>query len=295
MDPFSAEGELLNIHNAFHQGQYENVIDFDTTALSPENQLPARVLKLRAKLALGRADEVLSEVSSEEDTPDLAAAKALAQHTAGDADAALQLAQDLAENYPDNGTVQVLGGTLLQAQGHSEEALALLAKHQGNIEAVALIVQIHLQQNRSDLAVKEVQTAKRWAQDSLLINIAESWVGMRVGGEKYQAAFYVYEELASAPSTAAPLSITGQAVAELHLGRLPEAEAALTAALEKYPDQAELIANSIVLNVLAGKPSTDLESRLQQVNPSHPLLSDIQEKSEFFDTAAAKYSPKVTS
>lgn len=133
------------------------------------------------------------------------------------------------------------------------------------------------------------------------------------GGEKYQAAFYVYEELASAPSTAAPLSITGQAVAELHLGRLPEAEAALTAALEKYPDQAELIANSIVLNVLAGKPSTDLESyvflclgvittannspysRLQQVNPSHPLLSDIQEKSEFFDTAAAKYSPKVTS
>lgn len=127
--------ELLNIHNAFHQGQYENVIDFDTTALSQENQLPARVLKLRAKIALGRADEVLSEVSPEEDTPDLAAAKALALHTAGDADAALQLAQDLAENYPDNAAVQVLGGTLLQAQGHSEEALALLSKHQGNIEA----------------------------------------------------------------------------------------------------------------------------------------------------------------
>lgn len=45
---------------------------------------------------------------------------------------------------------------------------------------VALIVQIHLQQNRSDLAVKEVQAAKRWAQDSLLVNLAESWVGMRV-------------------------------------------------------------------------------------------------------------------
>ena len=98
----------------------------------------------------------------------------------------------------------------------------------------------------------------------------------------------------------------------MHLGRLPEAEAALTAALEKYPDDAELIANTIVLNVLAGKPSVDLESyvfahlglgtvanphhsRLQQVKPSHPLLSDIHEKSEFFDTAAAKYSPKVTS
>lgn len=153
MDPFSAEGgklkylipfpfipliplaELLNIHNAFHSGQYQFVIDFDTTALSPENQLPARVLKLRAHIALGQTSEVLSTVASEEDTPDLAATKALAQQVAGDADAALQLAQDLAENYPDNGTVQALAGTVLQAQGHSEEALALLSKHQGNLEA----------------------------------------------------------------------------------------------------------------------------------------------------------------
>ena len=80
------------------------------------------------------------------------------------------------------------------------------------------------------------------------------------GGEQYQSAFYVFEELASTPSTSAPLSIVGQAVAELHLGRLPEAEAALSAALEKYPDESELIANTIVLNVLAGKPTEELES-----------------------------------
>jgi coatomer protein complex subunit epsilon len=48
------------------------------------------------------------------------------------------------------------------------------------VEAVALIVHIHLQQNRTDLALKEVIAAKKWAQDSLLINIAESWVGLRV-------------------------------------------------------------------------------------------------------------------
>jgi len=44
---------------------------------------------------------------------------------------------------------------------------------------VALIVQIHLQQNRLDLASKEATNARKWAQDSLLVNIAESWVGMR--------------------------------------------------------------------------------------------------------------------
>lgn len=77
----------------------------------------------------------------------------------------------------------------------------------------------------------------------------------------------------------------------------------------------ELIANSIVLNVLAGKQTEELESyvtssleiyyqlltfllclsRLQQVQPAHALLADIQEKSEFFDTAAAKFSAKVSS
>ncbi|KAL2795071.1 coatomer epsilon subunit-domain-containing protein [Aspergillus keveii] len=295
MDPFSAEGELINIHNAFLQGQYQEVIDFNTSSFSPENSLPARILQLRSHIALGETDQVLTDVEGEEETPELAAVKALAQYTAGDADGALQLIQDLVENYPDNASVQVLGGTVLQALGKSEEALAVLTKHQGNLEAVALIVQIHLQQNRADLALKEVQAAKRWAQDSLLVNLAESWVGLRVGGEKYQSAFYVYEELASADSTSAPLSIVGQAVAEIHLGRLPEAEAAISTALQKYPNEAGLIANSIVLNVLAGKPTEDLEKRLQDTEPSHALLADVQEKSEFFDTAAAKYSAKVSS
>jgi len=52
--------------------------------------------------------------------------------------------------------------------------------------SVSLIVQIHLQQNRADLALKEVQAAKRWAQDSLLVNLAESWVGLRVVRDRKQ-------------------------------------------------------------------------------------------------------------
>ena len=49
-----------------------------------------------------------------------------------------------------------------------------------SLDRVALIVQIHLQKNRTDLALKEVQGARRWAQDSLLVNLCESWVGLRV-------------------------------------------------------------------------------------------------------------------
>lgn len=196
MDPYSAEGELINIHNHFHQGQYQEVVDFDTSVFSAENALPARVLVLRARIALGQAEDVLADVKGESE-PDLEVMGAFAEYTLGKTDAALQTVEKLASSAADNVTVQVIGGTVLQAAGKSEAALALLSRHQGSckwdwgardlinadlhvVEAVALIVQVHLQQNRTDLAVKEVVSARGWAQDSLLVNLAESWVGLRV-------------------------------------------------------------------------------------------------------------------
>ncbi|KAF8857754.1 hypothetical protein BDZ45DRAFT_787624 [Acephala macrosclerotiorum] len=292
MDPFSAEGELLNLHNYFHQGQFQEAIDFDTAGLSPENKLPARVLSLRAQIALGQAEDVIADVQGEQDV-ELQAVGALAELAAGNESKALKMAEKLSSESGDNATVQVLAGTVLQAAGKSEEALALLSNHQGNLEAVALIVQIHLEQNRTDLAIKEVAAARRWAQDSLLVNLAESWVGMRVGGEKYQQGFYVFEELAQAPSTSSAQSLVSQAVAEIHLGRLEEAEAALQQALAKDPKNAEGIVNSLVLNVIAGKDAKQLTSELQSVAPNHHFLVDLQEKAALFDKAATKYSAKA--
>jgi coatomer protein complex subunit epsilon len=51
-----------------------------------------------------------------------------------------------------------------------------------------------------------------------------------------------------------------QAVAEIHLGRLPEAEAALQQVLEKDPSNVEAISNSIVLNTLLGKNTSEAVS-----------------------------------
>ncbi|TGO87386.1 hypothetical protein BPOR_0230g00130 [Botrytis porri] len=267
-------------------------IDFDTSALSPENALPARVISLRAQIALGQAEYVLTDVQGE-DAVELKAVGALAVFVSEDEDRGVQMISKLAEDSSDNATVQVLGGTVLQAAGKSEEALQLLGLHQGNLEAVALIVQIHLEQNRTDLAIKEVQQARRWAQDSLLVNLAESWVGLRVGGEKYQQAFYVFEELAQAPSTSSTQSLVAQAIAEIHLGRLEEAEAALEQAFSKDPRNAEALANKVVLNTISGKDTSDLLSSLGSVSPEHAFLKDLEEKSSLFDKAATKYSPKV--
>src|SRR5690606_11440782 len=112
MDPFSAESELFAIQSHFHQGQYASVIDYDLSTLSPENQPAAKVLVLRAKLALGQAKEVLREVKGTEE-PELKAVAALAASEAGKAEEAAALVEELAEEHAGNGTVQVLGGTVL--------------------------------------------------------------------------------------------------------------------------------------------------------------------------------------
>jgi coatomer protein complex subunit epsilon len=131
MDPYSAEGELINIHNHFHQGQYQEVVDFDVSSFSSENALPARVLVLRARIALGQAEDVLADVKGETD-PDLEVIGAFAQYTLGKTDAALKTVEKLASSAADNVTVQVIGGTVLQAAGKSDEAVALLSTHQGS-------------------------------------------------------------------------------------------------------------------------------------------------------------------
>ena len=107
------------------------------------------------------------------------------------------------------------------------------------------------------------------------------------GGEKYQQSFYEFEEMPVA-----------QSVAEIHLGRLPEAETTLKTAAEdaeNQPQAPHAIANLAVLQTLAGKhtEAADLVSQLKQRLPSHPLLADLEEKSSLFDEAAKKYSPKV--
>ena len=131
MDPYSAEGELINIHTHFHQGQYQEVVDFDTSSFSAGNALPAQVLQLRARLALGQAEDVLAEVKGKTE-PELEAVGALAELALGNTDAAVSTVEKLSSASGDNITVQLAGGAVLHAVGESEEALALLSQHQGS-------------------------------------------------------------------------------------------------------------------------------------------------------------------
>lgn len=129
---------MLNIQNAFHQGQYQLVIDFDRSSLSAENSVPARVLQLRAQIAVGQAEKVLSSLEDEKNVPEFSAVEAFTQYTLGYSSSALHAVEKLLESASENAVVQVLGAAVLQAEGKTEEALKLLTKHQGSLEAYVL-------------------------------------------------------------------------------------------------------------------------------------------------------------
>jgi len=140
MDPYSADGELVNIHNAYHQAQYAKVIDFDTSAFSSDNEVPAQLLKLRAKIALGQYAEVIQDVKGKESTPDFAAARLLAEYLKNGKEDVVEKGAQLATKEGDkNLGVQLLIGTLLGRAGRTEEALALLSKHQGSLDMLVVL------------------------------------------------------------------------------------------------------------------------------------------------------------
>ena len=185
MDPFSAEGELVNIHTAFVQGQYTSVLaDYEPSSFSESNKLPVQILQYRAQCTLGQYDEVIASISDSDakSSPDLAAVRTYASYLRKGSEDAIAEAERLAESQGDNLTVELLCGSILARAGKPEQAVQLLSKHQGSLDAVALIVQIHLTQNRTDLATREAKSARSFAQDALLVNLAESWVGMREVG-----------------------------------------------------------------------------------------------------------------
>ena len=99
-------------------------------------------------------------------------------------------------------------------------------------------------------------------------------------------------------------------MAELHLGRLSEAEAALQEVIQRDARDVEAIANSVVLNVILGRNTGEVESLVSQphspsqmvlmfprslkdVAPDHPFLADLEDKESLFDLAATKYAAKV--
>jgi len=126
--------ELYPIRSAFYQGNYQHVINepVDNLTRSDEGQL----YKYRARIELGQASTVLAEMEDAGTTgAGFEAVKAYAEYRMGNKEKAMQELEELIQADADDGTVQVIGATMLYGEGRTEEAFELLSKHENNLEA----------------------------------------------------------------------------------------------------------------------------------------------------------------
>ncbi|CAG8594740.1 8176_t:CDS:2 [Ambispora gerdemannii] len=284
-------------------GSYQQVINEanSRTQVSEAAKLERKTYLYRAYIAQGKYNIVISEVK-DSDAVELRTVKLLAVYlqakAAGQLDSKREeTLNELSELLKEpanslNSTIQIISGTIYYHEGLLEDALKVLMKNNKNLECVALIIQIYLQMDRVDLAKRELAATKSWAEDAMLAQLIEAWVGLRTGGDKYQESYYIYEEIAQSPSSNTVKILNGQAVCHIHLGRYPEAEGLLLEALNKNNDDPETLVNLIVVSNLSGK-SSDVVNRyttqLKEASPNHPFLQDLDLKNSLFDRAAQKF------
>ncbi|KAJ1565705.1 hypothetical protein HK096_011533 [Nowakowskiella sp. JEL0078] len=241
--------ELLPIRNLFSLGSYQQVINKSSSG----QQIAARrSLLYRAYVAQARYSLVLAELKADDPSVDLRAIRLLARYFVKED--VLDEIRALAAEEVTSPMVASVVATVWINENELELALQAVARHSKDLECAAITVQIYLKLNRLDLAKKELANIKTWADDATLAQIIEAWISIYEGSDqKYQEAFYVFEELASSTSATSKL-LVGQAVCRLHAKNYDAAEHLLLEALNKSNNDQEALANLIVLGHAASKP-----------------------------------------
>ncbi|KAK0549016.1 hypothetical protein OC846_004239 [Tilletia horrida] len=312
----------------FYQGAYEGCIAAAGPAASKNNsnlddpQSRASLLyAARAHLALNKPEAALAILPTPtEQHRDITAVHTLAsfsqkQQAAGavgadDADddyavEALHTLSELLEEAEEAGdesdtvqTIRICNATVMFKDGDALGALETLApaSAQQQIEAVALSVHILLSIHRPDLAQREYEAARSWADDSLLIQLIEAWLGLSTGGRAAQQAYYVYDELAQNPGMAGSKNLVsvliGKAAALAIQAKYAEADKVLADAATLDPSSPHVLANRAALagHLSSGRSSDTAKEYLDQlraVDPSHRLISDVDDKTQLFEKIAA--------
>jgi len=200
--------------------------------------------------------------------------------------------EDVEGSEGDKHLVRVLAGTAFVRAGEIEEALETLGVNTDDLEAVALVVQIYLSINRPDLAKKEFERSKQWAEDDLLLQLIESSIGLATGKDGYSNCHSFYTEQLGNPSLSSPHILTARGVTRVLRNEIPEAKSDLEESLEQQKGDAETLA---ALAVAAGLGATkkgeadELWARLTAEHPTHPLVTDVSKKAELFDGFTAKF------
>lgn len=96
-----------------------------------------------------------------------------------------------------------------------------------------MIVQVYLSINRPDLAKKQFDRSKRWAEDDLLLQQIEATIGLVTGKDNYNNTSSFYTEQLGNPSLSSPHLLTSRGVARILRGEIQEAKSDLEESIEQ--------------------------------------------------------------
>ncbi len=135
--------------------------------------------------------------------------------------------------------------------------------------SVAYAVQVYLSINRPDLARKEYERSKRWAEDDLLLQLIEASIGLVTGKDGYSDAHAFYTEQLANPSLTSPHLLTARGVARLLRGEVSAAKSDLEEAQSQLggkPDAETLAAQTVAAGLGAqSHKSTDADQLFRWV------------------------------
>ncbi|RIB06023.1 coatomer epsilon subunit-domain-containing protein, partial [Gigaspora rosea] len=274
------------------------------TSVSESAKLERKIYQYRAYIAQRKHNIVITKIK-DSDPIDLRVVKFLVQSKSSSQASETkkeEALEELKEILGDtanlsNATVQIIVGMIYYHEGLFEDALKVLFRHNRDLECVALIIQIYLQLDRLDLAKREIAAAKTWAEDAMLAQLIKHHLIIFLfnfikDGDKYQEAYYIYEEIAQSPSSNTVKVLNGQAVCNIHLGRYPEAENLLlrVEALNKSKSDPDTLVNLIMISNLIGKPTEVINRQLKEVAPNHVFLQDLDLKTSLFDRSGQRFA-----
>lgn len=119
-------------------------------------------------------------------------------------------------------------------------------------------MQIYLSISRPDLARKEFERAKRWAEDDVLVQLIEASIGLVTGRDGYADCNSFYTEQLGNPSLSSPHLLTARGVTRLLRGEVPAAQSDFEEAVAQQGGAADaetLAAMAVTAGLGAAKPA----------------------------------------
>ncbi|XP_052791835.1 coatomer subunit epsilon-like [Mya arenaria] len=292
--------ELFEIRTNFYIGNYQQCIN-EAQKIKPSNpdvRTEKDALLYRAYIAQKKFGVVLDEIRPSH-SQELLAVRRFADYMANESQRD-KIVRDLDSKMGSSVDVSnctfILMAASIYFHDQNYDAALRILHSSDSIECMALTVQTLLKLDRVDLAKKELKRMQDTDEDNILTQIAQGWFNLAVGGEKFQDAYYIFQELAD-KFASTPLLLNGQAACNMGQGRFDDAEGVLQEALDKDSNNPETLINLIVLSQHIGKApevSSRYISQLKDSHRSHPFIKDYINKESDFDRVCQNYSPSVT-